>query len=288
MAATDSFTPSSERIRVGDVTIHVRRWGGSGDTLFFAHPTGFLGAVWEPVIRRLRAAGFRGRIFTYDQRGHGLSSKPDEGYDWQRFIDDTRGIAAELGIENAVGIGHSAGATTLAGVAAEEPGRFRRLVLVDPILVEPELHVHGRANPMSQRTRTRRLVWSSREELKASFRSRPPYDTWCDEALDAYVTHGTFERPDGEIELLCPGRIEAQVYENAAGLDGYARLRALDIPVLLIRGEHSDAFSRERAERALACLRSGRLLTLERTTHFIPMEVPDRTAALVLEEAGAR
>jgi pimeloyl-ACP methyl ester carboxylesterase len=283
MGAAD-LRSSSSRIRIGDVTIHVDDWGGSGETLLFAHPTGFLGAVWLPVIRRLRAAGFDGRIYTFDQRGHGLSSKPDEGYQWRHFIDDVRALAASLDLEGAIGIGHSAGATTLAGVAAEDPQRLRRLLLIDPILIEPAGHESGKANPMSMRTRTRRLVWSSREELFESFRSRPPYDTWGEEALRAYVDHGTFERPDGEIELLCPGRIEAQVYQNAASVDGYALLRTLSIPVLLVRGERSDSFSAERASRALACLQNGRLMTIENATHFVPMELPDLTASLVLSE----
>jgi pimeloyl-ACP methyl ester carboxylesterase len=266
--------------------IHVTDWGGDGSGLFFAHPTGFLGAVWRPVIEALRRRGFDGRVLTFDQRGHGLSSKPDRGYEWPNFVTDVGELVRALEIEGYVGVGHSAGATTLAGVAADDPGRFRRLVLIDPILFDGATidARTARSNPLARRTRTRRLVWSSREELSESFRSRPPYDTWTEEALAAYVDAGTFERPDGEIELLCPGRIEAQIYENAAGMDGFACLRALKVPALLVRGERSDSFDAARAERALSLLDRGRCLTIPDTTHYVPMEKPEVVADVILAE----
>jgi pimeloyl-ACP methyl ester carboxylesterase len=285
----DFDQPTSERVRVGDVTLDVQDWGGRGDLAVFAHATGFLGAVWAPVIGRLRRAGFSDRIITYDQRGHGLSSKPDSGYQWSRFVTDAISLMNALEVEEAVGIGHSAGATTLACSAARDRRLFRRLVMIDPILFEPDFQpVFGSTdNVMAARTRTRRLVWASRDEIYASYRNREPYDTWTDEALRAYVDRGTFNRPDGEVELLCPGRIEAQVYENSASIDGFAHLRELDVPVVLVRGGRSGSFDAERATRALGCLRHGRLVTIDDATHFVPMERPDEVADLVLGELRA-
>ena len=276
-------------VHVNGVRLNVTDWGGEGRGVFFAHPTGFLGAIWAPIIEEIRQRGFPARILTFDQRGHGLSSKPDAGYEWSRFVDDVAALVRELALESYVGVGHSAGATTLCCVAARDNMPFRRLLLIDPILFDR--HVEdggdGRANPLSQRTRTRRLVWSSRSELFDSFRSRPPYDTWTDAALANYVEKGTFERPDGEIELLCPGRIEAQIYQNAASIDAYACLRKLSIPVLVVRGERSDSFTGERHDRAMASLSNGRSLTVPGASHYVPMEKPSLVADLVLAEVSA-
>jgi pimeloyl-ACP methyl ester carboxylesterase len=279
-----------ERIRVGKLSFHVTDWGGhtSDDCIFLSHPTGFLGAVWKPLIGRLRRLGVTSRIVSYDQRGHGLSSKPDDDYSWEHFIEDTKGVLHALGLREVLAVGHSAGATTLAGVAADEPALVRRLVMVDPVLFHPELaYLIGEENPMAKRTRTRRVVWSSKQELYRSFRRREPYSTWTDEALEAYVDEGTFERPDGEIELLCPARVEAQVYSGAAHLDGFARLRRVKTPILLLRGEHSTTLDEDRAERALEAAPHARLVTVEGTTHFIPMEKPDEVALLVVAEQRA-
>jgi len=280
-------TPRSERVHVNGLWLNVSDWGGEGNVLFFAHPTGFLGALWRPIIERLRRSGVTARIYSYDQRGHGLSSKPDSGYEWANFVEDAVQLMRVLGIDNALGIGHSAGGTTLAGVACREPQRFRRLVMVDPVLYDPALarliaEVGG--NPMVARTRTRRMVWASREELLGSYRKREPYSTWTDEALRVYVNEGTFERPDGEIELLCPARIEAQVYSAAPDYDAFDCLRQVTAPVLLLRGERSTTFDEERARSAVEATPHARLLTIPGTTHFIPMEKPDEVTRLILAE----
>jgi pimeloyl-ACP methyl ester carboxylesterase len=276
-------------VSANSVRLHVTDWGGEGSGLFFAHPTGFLGAIWRPVIDALRRRGFSRRVLTFDQRGHGLSSKPDRGYEWSIFVSDVTALVRSLEIEGYVGVGHSAGGTTLACVAAHEPNRFRRLVLIDPILIDGDVSgtPSGRRNPMAAKTRTRRLVWSSREELYASFRDRSPYDTWTAESLETYVNEGTFERPDGEIELFCPGRIEAQVYEHAAGMNGFACLRSLALPILIVRGEHSDSFDVARAEKAARLAPESRAVTIPNATHYIPMEKPEVVAELILAEFAA-
>jgi pimeloyl-ACP methyl ester carboxylesterase len=281
-----------ERIRVGKLHFHVTDWGGhtSEDAIFLSHPTGFLGAVWKPLVARLRRLGITSRIVSYDQRGHGLSSKPDDDYSWERFIEDTAGVMRTLGLRDVLAVGHSAGATTLAGVAADDPSLVRRLVMIDPVLFHPEfahLVADPGENPMARRTRTRRVVWSSKEEIYRSFRRREPYDTWTDEALEAYIEEGTFERPDGEIELLCPARVEAQVYAGAGHLDGFARLRRVRAPILLLRGEVSTTLDEDRAARALEAAPHARLVTVAGTGHFIPMEKPDEVARLVVAEHAA-
>ncbi|HXC50796.1 MAG TPA: alpha/beta hydrolase [Candidatus Limnocylindrales bacterium] len=294
MAADSSPFPErrDQRIRVGRLMLHVTDWGGhtTDDAIVLAHPTGFLGAVWRPLLARLRALGVTSRLVTYDQRGHGLSSKPDDDYSWEHFLTDAVELLRAMGIRNALGVGHSAGATTLAGVAAAAPGLLRRVVMIDPVLFHPELARLMREideNPMAARTRTRRVVWGSREELFRSYRGREPYDTWTDEALHAYVDEGTFERPDGEIELLCPARIEAQVYSAAAGFDGFAKVAEAGVPLLFVRGERSTTFDEERARRAVEVARNGRLVTVPETTHFVPMEKPDEVARLVVAEHRA-
>lgn len=276
-------------VAVNGVRLSVTDWGGEGSAVLFAHPTGFLGAVWRPVIKQMRAGGFPGRVLTFDQRGHGLSSKPDQGYEWSNFVDDVCALIVTLDLQDFVGVGHSAGATTLACASVRDPGRARGLILIDPILIDTAMSEfrRGRDNTMAAKTRTRRLVWSSRAELYESFRQRSPYDTWTEEALRAYVDEGTFERPDGEYELYCPGRIEAQIYQNADSIDGFACLTALRIPAVIVRGQRTDSFDEARASRALSCLREGRLLTVPGATHYVPMEQPRLIAELVLAERTA-
>ncbi len=281
--------PQGRRVDLGHTYLHVDDWGGEPPGVLFAHPTGFLGRIWKPVIEAMRSEGFSAQVLTFDQRGHGRSAKPDSGYEWERFVEDLEALVERLGVRGAVGVGHSAGATTIACTAARRPEVFRRLVLIDPILLDPvsDAEYARRDNPLSERTRGRRLVWESREEMFESYRSRFPYDTWTDEALRAYVEEGTFDREDGTVELWCPGRIEAQVYANAASMDVFAELARIRVPTLLVRGEHSLSFAADRAKRTLETIEQARLLEVEGTTHYVPMEAPERIAQIVLAEFNA-
>ncbi len=275
-----------ERIyRAGEVSLHVTDWGGSGDTIFFAHPTGFLGAVWEPVIRILRESGCEQRLITFDQRGHGLSSKPDTGYQWPVFARDAEALLQSLDLRGALGVGHSGGGTTLACVAADNPQRFRRLLLIDPVLFHhlDDSALIERENPLARRTRGRRVVWGSREELFESLSERPPYESWTEEALRVYVERGTFERPDGEYELLCPSRLEAQVYQNGVRFD-HAYLSRIEVNVVYLRGTSSDTFTAERAARAMEFTPRAELIEVPGAGHFVPMEKPALVAEVVMKQ----
>src|SRR5205814_747584 len=76
----------------------------------------------------------------------------------------------------------------------------------------------------------------------ASLRGRMPFETWEEEFVHLYVDHGVADRPDGQVELLCPGEIEAQVYANAPLTDGFGFLEHLAVPALVIRGAQSPGF----------------------------------------------
>src|SRR5437667_12711338 len=93
----------------------------------------------------------------------------------------------------------------------------------------------------------------------ASLRGRVPFETWEEEFVRLYVEHGVADRPDGQVELLCPGEIEAQVYANAPLSDGFGFLERLAVPALVIRGELIPGLGEREAARAIRRLLEGPL-----------------------------
>lgn len=270
----------SHYIELNHERFHYFRWGNTGPTVVLVHATGFHGYVWKPIAQGLSGDH---HVVAIDQRGHGDSVKPERGYAWEVFGDDLWRFLLTLQRPQVIAVGHSAGATAIALCAAAHPGLIARAVLIDPILfprgaMPPATSPAGAAaaqNPLAQRARKRRMVWESRTSLFHSYRVRAPFKTWREEVLWAYIEEGTRLRPDGHIELKCPGAIEAQIYEMAPRLDGFAILSRLDVPTLLIRGAETDAFPHDSAVRALSLLPHGRLKVIADTTHFVPMERPD-------------
>ncbi len=141
-------------------------------------------------------------------------------------------------------------------------------------------------NPLVAAARKRRNVWPSREAMFASLRGRMPFETWEEEFVRLYVEHGVADRPDGQVELLCPGEIEAQVYANAPLSDGFGFLERLAVPVLVIRGELSPGFGEREAAEAIRRLPAGTLRTVARAGHFVPMERPAEVSDAVAAFLG--
>jgi pimeloyl-ACP methyl ester carboxylesterase/catechol 2,3-dioxygenase-like lactoylglutathione lyase family enzyme len=274
-------TPASGFVAANGVRLHYLDYGGEGPPAVLHHATGFHAWVWTPIAEALST---RYRVFAVDARGHGDSEKPADGYRWETFISDLVAFVQALALGRVLGVGHSLGATTTAGAAAQRPDLFRAVALLDPILFPREFRNMSMAdNPMASAALKRRAAWPSHEEVFASYRGRGPFVKCRDAVLRLYVDHG-FADDDGGVRLKCAPTIEAQVFRMApeSGFDGWKALERLRVPTLLLRGAESDAFSAGDAEAALACLARGELSTLPDTTHMFPMEVPEAVAAAIL------
>jgi pimeloyl-ACP methyl ester carboxylesterase len=70
------------------------------------------------------------RLIIPDQRGHGDSERPPDGYTPQRFAEDAIALLDALGITSATVTGHSMGSFVAQVIALSAPKRVRRLVLI--------------------------------------------------------------------------------------------------------------------------------------------------------------
>ncbi len=69
--------------------------------------------------------------YALDQRAHGLTDQPSEGYDWHTLATDVLGALDALGLDRVVLLGHSWGGNTALSTAVHFPSRIERLVLID-------------------------------------------------------------------------------------------------------------------------------------------------------------
>ena len=264
--------PQHRYVNLDRLRFHYLEWESSGPPLLLVHGTGFHAYVWKPIAQLLSQSF---RVIGIDQRGHGDSSKPENDYTWDHFGEDLHHFIEALGLQGVPAVGHSAGATAIAYCAANHLGMVSSAVLIDPILVPKIPEGQTFQNPLAQRARKRRMIWDSRTSLFHSYRTRVPFNSWREDVLWAYIEEGTVLRPDGHIELKCPGTIEAQIFDQAASLDGFSILPKVNIPVLVLRGENSDAFSEASAATAMSLLPKASYKLIARTSHFVPMERPD-------------
>ncbi len=284
MKPREGFAPGS------GIRLHYLEWGSPDrPPAVLLHATGFLARLWQPVAEALAE---RFHVYAYDSRGHGDSDKPVlsevegpvAGYHWQRFADDLRCFLEGLELREALLVGHSGGGAAAAYVAATAPGLASRLVVIEPIIIPPFANEtgHDQRGHLASGARRRRMVWSSPDELIHSYRKRPTFARWRDDVLRLYAEHGTFRREDSQVQLKCPGDVEAQVFENSASLDVWAVLPRIECPTLVVRGEHTDPYLIVIAEAVAARVTRRRLATIEDAGHLAPMERPDAVADEVL------
>ncbi len=270
--------------------IHYLDWGpppggrAAGPPLILIHATGFLAALWRPIAERL--AG-RFRVIAMDQRGHGDSDKPLNGYRFETFAADLQRLIEALKLEGSLAVGHSSGGTTIVVHAAQHPGLIRRAALIEPILPRPDWYVRppgGRLpNSLADGARRRRAVWQGREELFRAYRSRPTFETWHEDVLRLYVEEGTQLRNDGHVELKCPPEVEAQFFEAVTQLDPWPMLPKMECPTLVLWGAESHLHGRGLDQQVEDAIPQARTMLVPGTTHFLPQERPDEVARLIEE-----
>ena len=120
----------SRRVSVADdVELAVYDWGGTGTSFLLLHGLASNARMWDGVARRLVAAGHR--AVAVDLRGHGRSSKPDDGYSTNQVAADVAVLTERLGLDRPIVAGQSWGGNIVIELAAAHPESTRGVVPVD-------------------------------------------------------------------------------------------------------------------------------------------------------------
>lgn len=108
--------------------MHVRNWGGEGRPVVLLHGLASTCRIWDfvaPILARDFA------VIAVDQRGHGDSGKPEQGYDFASIAGDAAALLEGRGIQSPVLVGHSWGADVALELAAARPDLLQGIVFVD-------------------------------------------------------------------------------------------------------------------------------------------------------------
>jgi len=115
----------------GGLQFHVRDWGGQGQPpLLMLHGLASTVHMFDLIAPALTD---RFHVIAFDQRGHGLSDKPDEGYDFETIAQDVDHVVQVLKLDGTplTLLGHSWGAYTALYYAATRPDALKKAALID-------------------------------------------------------------------------------------------------------------------------------------------------------------
>lgn len=218
-----------------------RRW-------VFVHGLMGYGANWRRIVSGLEATE---RCLVYDQRGHGRSFQPSEGYSPEDYSDDLLQIVDELKWDQFVLVGHSMGGRNVLNFASRFPQRVSHLVIED-IGAEAKPNAHEYYEYLLN------LIpapFISREQAKHYFAEEFIKTAKTRENIQVmanYFYSNIVDQPDGTLDWrFSKDGIIASVKEGRTD-ERWHEVEALKMPTLLVRGANSQELSRESYERMLA------------------------------------
>jgi pimeloyl-ACP methyl ester carboxylesterase len=119
-------------VRTADgADLFCREWG-VGRPVVFVHGWAVNCDIWQ---YQMMALSPNARCIAYDKRGHGRSSDPGRGYDYDTLADDLHAVLESLNLTDVVLVGHSMGpAEIVRYLSRHGHARVSRLVLISSAL----------------------------------------------------------------------------------------------------------------------------------------------------------
>ena len=268
-------------------------WGGKGIPLHFAHANGFPPGTYNAFIEQLTD---HLRVLGMECRAMWGAEDPAEFRHWREMGKDLARFLSEMKLSGIVAAGHSLGAVTSLLCSATHPDQIRALILIDPVILPAwaapfwALAMLLRLNrrfPLAVQARHRRVEWPRKDVILRAYRSARVFERWQEPFLEDYVSSVVAYNPSGGIHLRYPREWEARIFETAPPDVWFAFLRLRRLPLLVLRGEHSNTYTRGTFQLMRWLLPRGTFVEIEGADHFVPMSKPRETAAAILSFASS-
>ena len=258
------------------VCLYYREWG-SGEPVVFVHSWAVNADLWQYQMVHLSDRGMR--CIAYDQRGHGRSSDPGAGFDYDTLSDDLAAVMERARARGATLVGHSMGCGVIARYLTRHGSdRVARAALVSPTL--PFL-VKTPDNPEGiDRSALDRLrgLWST------------DFPGWlADNARPFFVAGTSAATVDWGIGLCWQASLRALIDCNRADFetDFRGELPRLRLPILIVHGDRDVSAPLDLTGRKTAQLIPGsRLRVYEGAPHGVMFTHTDRLNAELLSFIG--
>jgi pimeloyl-ACP methyl ester carboxylesterase len=251
---------------------------GKGRPLIFCYGLVCRREHWHHQIKHFKNTF---KVITFDYRGHHCSGSPanDQNLTLEWCARDIIKLMEHLGIEQAVGLGHSLGVAVLTHVARLAPEKLKGMVLVCGSVMNPfqKMFFSNRMDfvyhlasafydyaPAASESLWRRLTERSRLNffITSSFGFNPSLAE--EEDILLYMEGVSRCTPATFYGLL----------RDYTSFDGREMLKKIQLPVLLIAGEEDCITPMEIQEEMAQLLPHGRIRKIAQGSHNAHMEHP--------------
>jgi len=253
---------------------------GQGPPVILLHGFGASAYSWRYLAPALAE---HHRVFTLELKGYGLSDKPADG---KYAISDQADLVAAFirtrDLHDLVVMGHSMGGgvtlMTYFKVAEDNPGRIKRLVLIDSAGYPQKMpwFIRLAGIPLLNSVGTRLLSprFAAMIVLRKCYYNK---DKITDEQIDTYAYYGSLpgarEAVVATAQQIVPEDIEAVT----------ARYKTISVPVLIIWGEDDQVVPVSVGRNFKRDIPGSELVILPKCGHIPPEEEAQETTRIVKE-----
>lgn len=249
-----------------DIAYEIR---GDGAPIVMIH-----GAQGDQTMFSAMAASFsdRFRVLTFDQRGSGLSDKPDMEYTIAMLADDTAALMDHVGFPAAHVIGVSMGGTVAQELVLRHPRKVLSVVL-------------GCTTPGGPNS-----VRLGGGALAEAYSTRPMTAEDRGRALaEAAFTKGYLDKHPEVVKGMIEARRNRPIDTAALGhrmnairsFDAYDRLPQIKCPTLVITGENDALVPSENSRILAERIPGAKLVMLEPAGHCFWLEQPEQSSEAI-------
>ena len=204
----------------------------------------------------------RYRILAIDQRGHGETDKPENGYEMSGLAGDAAAFLDAMGISSATVVGHSMGSFVAMQTALDHPGKVQRLVLIGTAakagndVVKELLDAVGTlTDPVPHRFAYDFQIGTSSSSLPKEF-------------IEGVVNES----------LRLPANVWKKALAGVAARDFTPDLKKIGVPVMIFWGEKETVFKRAEQEPLIKGLPNTRFIVYPESGHAPNWDQPERFA----------
>ena len=242
--------------------IYYKDWG-VGPVVVFSHGWPLNSDAWEDQMMFLASNGYR--CIAHDRRGHGRSSQPWDGNNYDTFADDLATLLNTLNIKNAMLVGHSMGGGEVARYLGKHgSARVSKAVLlssVTPLMLKTAANPDG--TPLSAFDGIRAGLQADRAQFYKDL-TTPFFGFNRTGVKDSQGRRDTFTTLGMQSSL----RTTYECVKQFSETDFTDDLKKITIPTLVIHGDDDQIVPiAASANNAIKLLKNGRLEVYKGGSH---------------------
>ena len=252
---------------------HYIDWQGEEQTTLLIHGDMRTSRSFDAVAKNLSKDS---HVLAMDLLGHGDSTWIDSGYRFSDRSDDIENFVTGTNLSKIHAVAHSTGAVALAMYAAINPGKFQKLVLLEPMMIVDEKF----QRMVSDRGNRPRTTWKNHDELKDVLGKHEVTSKWHPDVIDDVVNYETFVNEHGRVDMKWSSSTLAWKERENDYLNLEPILRSISIPILfVVGGSRTGGF--EKAFQLENSLQNMQTVIISDTGHNMYMERPEAVADVI-------